>query len=418
MRSKSLNLQQTSSRSASGAPAARLIALYLPQFHPIPENDVWWGKGFTEWTNVTRARPLFRGHYQPHIPADLGFYDLRLPEVRSAQAAMARAAGIEGFCYWHYWFAGKRLLERPFTEVLKSGEPDFPFCLGWANQTWSGIWHGAPKRILIEQTYPGRKDYEQHFHAVLEAFHDPRYIRVRGKPVFLIFNPPELPAPAEFFDLWQALATKNGLAGIHFVAHVAFKDQPYDYLSQGYAAAIAADTFGIYHTNAWRGLTCYRAQNGYESALECFLRPRSLAKVASLVAQKHLRLLLSRPTVFEYAQAARYFLTHATSEAHSYPCVTPNWDHSPRTGTRAIIMRNSTPELFRGHLRDALALVTGRAFEDRIVFVKSWNEWAEGNYLEPDLRFGHQYLDVVRDEVLGRPYRKPAELRKPEMSTS
>ena len=168
---------------------ARLIALYLPQFHPIPENDQWWGKGFTEWTNVAKAVPMFSGHYQPRIPADLGFYDLRVPEVRMAQAEMAAEHGVEGFCYWHYWFAGKRLLERPFNEVLKSGEPKFPFCLAWANQTWTGIWHGAPDRILIEQTYPGIKDYESHFYALLDSFIDERYIKIDGKPVFVVYKP-------------------------------------------------------------------------------------------------------------------------------------------------------------------------------------------------------------------------------------
>ena len=152
---------------------ARLIALYLPQFHPIPENDEWWGKGFTEWTNVAKATPLFIGHQQPNLPADLGFYDLRLPEIRSAQAELARASGIVGFCYWHYWFGnGKRLLERPFNEVLRSGEPDFPFCLAWANQTWTGIWHGCADKVLMEQTYPGREDYIIHFYALLEAFRE------------------------------------------------------------------------------------------------------------------------------------------------------------------------------------------------------------------------------------------------------
>jgi hypothetical protein len=405
-----LDAQLESSDVAFSAPAARLIAFYLPQFHPVPENDRWWGKGFTEWTNVAKARPLFRGHYQPRIPADLGFYDLRVPETRVAQAALARAAGIEGFCYWHYWFAGKRLLERPFNEVLKSGEPDFPFCLGWANQTWSGTWHGAPNRILIEQTYPGREDSTRHFHALLQAFHDPRYIRVRGKPLFVIFNPSELPRPSEFIELWQSLAQENGLPGIHFVAHVAFHDQPYDHRSIGFGGALAADAYGVHHTNVWqRSLAWYGVQNGQSSALKSsLLQPVALGRAAYLIAQKYFRRLLSKPRVFEYAEAIRYFLTNVGPETDSYPCVLPNWDHSPRTGSRAIIMHNSTPDLFRVHLRQALRLVAGRSFEDRIVFVKSWNEWAEGNYLEPDLRFGHQYLDVVREEVFSRQTPKAA----------
>src|SRR3954453_14122667 len=148
--------------------AARVIAFHLPQFHPIAENDEWWGRGFTEWTNVAKAQPLFRGHEQPRLPADLGFYDLRVPETRKHQAALARAAGIEGFCYWHYWFGnGRRILERPFAEVLEAGEPDFPFCLAWANQSWTGIWHGNPKSVLMHQEYPGREDEAAHFELCL-----------------------------------------------------------------------------------------------------------------------------------------------------------------------------------------------------------------------------------------------------------
>src|SRR6266498_1716919 len=157
----------------------RLIAFYLPQYHPIPENDEWWGKGFTEWTNVAKARSLYRGHRQPNLPADLGFYDLRLAESRFAQAELAQKYGIEAFCYWHYYFGnGKRLLERPFQEVLSSKKPDFPFCLAWANQTWTGIWHGSPNKILIEQIYPGLEDFKQHFYQVLPAFTDDRYLRI------------------------------------------------------------------------------------------------------------------------------------------------------------------------------------------------------------------------------------------------
>src|SRR5205809_7458559 len=177
----------------SGAPDVRLIAFYLPQYHPIPENDQWWGPGFTEWTNTAKARPLFRGHYQPHVPADLGFYDLRQPETREAQAEMARAYGIEAFCYYHYWFGnGRRLLQRPFEEVVQLGQPDFPFCLCWANETWTGVWHGLSSHVLIEQTYPGKEDAARHFHTLLPAFLDRRYVTVDGKPLFLVHSPTEL----------------------------------------------------------------------------------------------------------------------------------------------------------------------------------------------------------------------------------
>lgn len=199
---------------------ARVIAFYLPQFHPIPENDRWWGKGFTEWTNVAKARPLFKNHYQPKIPSDLGFYDLRLKEVREQQAILAKEAGIEGFCYWHYWFShDKKLLEKPFNEVLNSGEPDFPFCLGWANHSWTNkSWEAGTRNvkesILMEMVY-SKEEYVAHFNDVLPAFNDKRYIQVDGKPLFVIFDPEEL--PNDFIPCWRDLALKNGLNGIHFV---------------------------------------------------------------------------------------------------------------------------------------------------------------------------------------------------------
>ncbi|MDG4648525.1 glycoside hydrolase family 99-like domain-containing protein [Roseibacterium sp. SDUM158017] len=192
-------------------------AFYLPQYHPIPENDEWWGKGFTEWTNTAKARPLFRGHYQPRIPADLGCYDLRVPETRIAQAELARAYGIDGFCYYHYWFAGRRILERPLREVLESGEPDFPFMVCWANQTWSGIWHGEPDRVLIEQTYPGEDDHRRHFEALLPLFLDRRYATVEGRPIFVIYRPQEIPQARRVFALWREMAQAAGLPGLHLV---------------------------------------------------------------------------------------------------------------------------------------------------------------------------------------------------------
>ena len=188
---------------------ARVIAFYLPQFHPIPENDKYWGKGFTEWTNVAKARPLFKGHYQPHIPADLGFYDLRLPEIREQQAELASEAGIEGFCYWHYWFGnGKQLLERPFNEVVASGKPNFPFCLAWANHDWTtATWKkGMKGGMIAEQLYLGKEDHIQHFNTLLPAFKDERYIRVDGKLLFLIYDPYRFEHVEEFIETWHKLA--------------------------------------------------------------------------------------------------------------------------------------------------------------------------------------------------------------------
>ena len=195
----------------------RLIAFYLPQFHPEPANDGHHGPGFTEWVHVAGARPLFRGHQQPVLPGELGFYDLRVPEVREAQAALARQYGISAFCWWHYWSLGRRLLERPFREVLESGAPDFPFCLGWANHRWATDRSGAPESIVVAQEYGGDDDHARHFAALEPAFHDPRYVRVGGAPLFYVFRPREVPDLPALVALWTKLAHQSGLPGIHFV---------------------------------------------------------------------------------------------------------------------------------------------------------------------------------------------------------
>ena len=366
-------LQRTMSISPSTTP--RVIAFYLPQFHPIPENDEWWGKGFTEWTNVAKAKPLFRGHYQPHIPADLGFYDLRVPETREAQASLAREHGIEAFCYYHYWFAGKRILERPFDEVLKSGHPDFPFCLCWANQSWTGIWHGAPNRVLIEQTYPGEDDHRRHFDYLLRAFTDQRYVRVDGKPLFMFYIPDELPEPKRLTDLWRELAIRAGLPGLFLVAESQSPD---------------------WNPKEW----------GFDAVASVRLPPRSIDYGDEDVLEDPLRKLRYRvadlrrlPTIHQYEHVIDHLVVEPTPGIESFPCVIPNWDNTPRSGTNGMVLNGSTPELFRKHLRKALRRTADVPKERRIVFIKSWNEWAEGNYLEPDLRHGHGYLEAIRDEL-------------------
>lgn len=229
---------------------ARFIAFYLPQYHPTKENDEWWGAGFTEWTNVVRAKKLYRGHYQPKIPADLGFYDLRLSESREAQARMAREYGIEGFCYWHYWFGnGRRLLQRPFDEVVAYGKPDFPFCLAWANHSWAKkqFDKNGTQEMLMEQTYPGDEDFILHFNTMLPAFKDNRYIKVNGKLLFMVYNPLDNPSLKRFMELWQKMAKENGLEGFYFVGKTDKGRRKKEILDWGYNAVYNDSFMNIHH---------------------------------------------------------------------------------------------------------------------------------------------------------------------------
>ncbi len=350
---------------------ARVIAFYLPQFHPIPENDEWWGKGFTEWTNVTRARPLFEGHEQPHLPADLGFYDLRLPEVRAAQAEMAAMYGVEGFCYWHYWFAGRRLLERPFNEVLESGQPDFPFCLGWANESWTGIWNNDPRRMLIEQTYPGEADDREHFEFLLKAFRDPRYITVDGKPLLFIYKPLKLLDAKQRLNRWREWALQAGLNGLYILGN-----NQLDFES---ANEIGLDGAVI----STHGLIT--------------VKNPVLNRVKWLLWGISKRLNLAGPRRIEYKEAIKHLIPDLSKfDFDSYPCAYPNWDHTPRSGRKGLVYTGTSPKLFELHLRQAIDSVNSRDKEHRIVFLKSWNEWAEGNYMEPDTKWGHGYLEALK----------------------
>lgn len=353
---------------------ARIIALYLPQFHPTPENDQWWGKGFTEWTNVAKARPLFRNHYQPHIPADLGFYDLRLPETREAQARLAKIHGIEGFCYWHYWFGnGKTLLDKPFNDVLASGKPEFPFCLSWANHSWERkLWNydGKGNILLMEQKYPGEQDVINHFNHLLQAFKDPRYINVEGKPIFGIYAPLDYPNITEFMDKWRALAIENGLKGIYFIGHGSIENRE-KILGLGF------DAFND------------------SSTLEILRKTNTI----SFLWKKMRALVFKRPIVFKYSDAQKYWTKDIHKEIDTIPTITPNWDHTPRSNKKGIVLQGSTPQKFKKHVSDVIRCVINKPYEHRIIFLKSWNEWGEGNYIEPDLQYGTQYLEMLKEVI-------------------
>ena len=339
--------------------APKLIAIYLPQFHPIPENDRWWGKGFTEWTNVAKATPLFNGHHQPHVPAELGFYDLRLPEVRKAQADLAREHGIHGFCYYHYWFNGKLLLERPIQDVLKSGEPDFPFCLCWANENWTRRWDGGDHEVLMEQKY-SEQDDRDHIRYLAEYFRDPRYIRVDGKPLFLVYRANRMPDPSKTTRIWREEARRLGIGELYLCRVESFPDE---------------------HTDP--------AASGFDAAVEFQPDWTQVGPPVHHLADKDCR-------IYRYGDVAQRMMNKAAPPYKRFPCVTPRWDNSPRWKRGATIFVDSTPELYERWLRATLETFKPASPEENFVFLNAWNEWGEGNHLEPDARFGRGYLEATR----------------------
>lgn len=378
---------------------ARVIAYYLPQYHPIPENDKWWGKGFTEWRNVAKAKPLFKGHDQPRIPADLGYYDLRMTEVREEQARLAQEVGIEGFCYWHYWFGREReLLERPFLEVLRSGKPDFPFCLGWANHSWTNkTWTVGQKFVkdsmLMEQTYPGIDDYIVHFNKYLEAFKDDRYIKVDGKLLFVVFSPLQIPDALCFVKTWNSLAKENGLCGFHFVGITSnFEIHTSYYQKNKYKlnySNVSAATFYNRVLNAGFDAVNSRGSNRAEIAVKSFGK-YYFHKILSHFFN------INWVAKFDYASICKFLYVEEDKWNNVYPTIIPNWDRSPRSGRKALIWYNSTPELFYKQILRALELIKNKPTEHKIIFLQSWNEWGEGNYMEPDLTYGHGYLEALK----------------------
>lgn len=344
---------------------ARVIAFYLPQYHPVPDNDAFWGKGFTEWTNVTKAKPLFKGHKQPKLPSDLGYYDLRVKEVREQQALLAKEAGIEAFCYWHYWFgSGKRILERVFNEVLESGQPEFPFCLGWANESWTGRWHGLDNEVIAAQTYPGEEDFKNHFYSILPALMDKRYLKVNGSPVFLVYRPLDLPDPIFFTTYWNKLAKENNLKEFYFIG--------------------VADNW-----------------NPADAGFKKSLRSALVSGISTIKKNIFQRVLKSKmpELIYDYKELVNHRIKEGIQESE-VPCIIPNWDNTPRSGIKGRIFLNESPKVYEDWLYKTVEQISDRVFEERLIFVKSWNEWAEGNFLEPGMEWGHQYLQATKKVII------------------
>lgn len=350
---------------ATSQPLPKLIAFYLPQFHPIPENDLWWGKGFTEWTNVTKARPLFKGHYQPHLPADLGFYDLRLSESREAQADLARSYGIHGFCYYYYWFNGRRLLQRPLDEVLQSGKPDFPFCICWANENWTRRWDGLEKELLMAQEHSPESDI-RFIQDVIPILKDTRYIRVNDRPLLLVYRADILPEPRQTAERWRDECRKQGVGDI---------------------VIGACRTFGITDPHPY----------GFDIAVD--FPPHSMWMPPINDQLEDLDPDFAG-NVFDYEQCVQKTLEAPPTDYPRYSATILSWDNTARRGLTAHIFHGATPAVYEQWLRQLLLNAHKNAHHfEPLVFINAWNEWAEGTHLEPDQRFGTSYLEATKSAL-------------------
>jgi glycosyltransferase involved in cell wall biosynthesis len=353
--------QRGPARDEPGAP--KIIALYLPQFHPTPENDRWWGPGFTEWTKVAPARPLFKDHYQPHVPADLGFYDLRLAETREAQARLAAEHGIAGFAYYHYWFHGRKVLDRPLREVLAAKRPALPFCVCFANENWTRRWDGQDRDILLAQHHSPDDDLA-FIRDLLPAFRDERYIRIGERPLLLVYRPSLFPDPMRTAELWRSECVAAGLGN------------PY----LAYLQSFSIDDPAVY---------------GFDAAVEfpplSFPVSPAVASVESLAPG-------FAGGIYDYEELRDSAARRPDPAYTLFRGVMPSWDNTPRRGLASSSFVNASPEGYRRWLADACAWTVRRnAPEERLVFVNAWNEWGEGCHLEPDQRYGRLYLQATRE---------------------
>jgi len=364
------------------SPPLRRVAFYLPQYHPTPENDAFWGQGFTEWRNVTQARPRFAGHEQPHLPADLGFYDLRLPEVRAAQAELARKAGLHGFCYYDYWFSGRRVLHRPLDDMLASSTPDFPFMLCWANENWTRAWDGGAHEVLLSQSYSDAdtRAYARHLAPI---FADHRYIRIDGRPVFAIYNADELPCPRRWCDLFRDTCQNEGVSPylIRVERYLDRDTRPPEAL--GFDAALEFQPFS----------RNFRRWQQTRPELKRHLGRRLANRLRK--DWQRLQGWKSFDTHHDMTAFVAFDSDQSRPDYTCFPGVCPSWDNSARRPEgQGIIFRGSSPALFGDWLK-----TKSRQFrpadDANLLFINAWNEWAEGCHLEPCLRHGSHWLEAV-----------------------
>lgn len=374
----------------------KVLAFYLPQFHCIPENDEWWGEGFTEWTNVKKAKALFEGHNQPRIPLDQNYYDLSDIEVMRWQAKIAKEHKIYGFCVYHYWFHGKLLLEKPMENYLKDEDTDFPYCFCWANEHWTNAWVSGENKILIENEFQDKSDWVKHFQYLLPFFKDKRYIKENNKPVFVIYYPSIIDPLDEMMLCWNKLAEDEGFSGIEFIyQHFLF------HLSSTPTDNAKKDLFN-YGIEFEPNLSMNETKSKFKGFLE-----RAKAKSSNFLQTKmhvYLKLPQNKPTIFDYDVLWKNLLNRDSNSKKMIPSAFVDWDNTARRGSRGSLISGATPDKFKKYFR-SLVEKSEREYHSNYIFIFSWNEWAEGGYLEPDTRNGFGYLNAIKD-VLDEYYKK------------
>ncbi|MBU5455562.1 glycosyltransferase WbsX family protein [Caproiciproducens sp. MSJ-32] len=356
----------------------KVIAFYLPQFHEIEENNKWWGKGFTEWTNTKKSIQLFKGHYQPREPLNDFYYNLLDPKTREWQAELAKKYGIYGFCYYHYWFKGKKLLEKPAEEILKLKSPKLPFCFSWANEPWTRAWDGREKEVLMPQDYGDKNDWVEHFNYLLPFFKDERYIKIDNKPMFLIYRSASIPCCDEMIELWNDFAVKNGFNGIYFIKTL--NSFEIDTKNKNFNAQVEFEPmFTLVHD--------------YGVSKKIIRKMKSLLR-NSINFKNYLFLNIED---YDYVWQ-RIIKRKRNYQLTTYLGAFVDWDNSPRKGTKATIFKGSNPEKFKNYFKEQVKKSKQNGTE--FLFINAWNEWAEGTYLEPDKKYGFAYLEAIKEVLL------------------
>ena len=364
----------------------KIVAFYLPQFHVIPENEDIWGEGFTEWTNVKKAIPLFEGHVQPVEPLNDNYYDLLDPKVMHWQAEMAKEYGIYGFCFYHYWIEGKKLLEKPIENFLKDEDINIHYCLSWANHSWTDAWKGSNK-VFIEQTYGGKEDWNAHFEYLLPFFQDNRYIKIDNKPMFVIYMPEDIPHLNEMLDLWNDRARAAGFAGIAYAYQYTYfgmdpnkDDSRFDYGIEFQPAYAIADS---------RGKTMARIRK----------RGYYFLKWVQKTLNIRMTVNITRLEIMSYVQVWKYILNREPDDSKKIPGAFTRWDNTPRKGKAGLVIHGATPQMFQNYLSKQIQRAK-KIYKKDFLFITAWNEWGEGCILEPTKQDGYAYLQAVKEALL------------------